>query len=330
MLIKRIGLTSLIAMTSISYFSYAAPINLSVVSDFNAYVLENMTGYMSDVEGKLGVGGDLTLEHFAIGLLLETDAPYSALVGGNVHIRNAGIYNGKLGAKGQINLNETVGFRVNGNDIGNNPERQTSTDFDFFRTNQILQQKAQSWGQLTATTEVGEHYGNLLFSSDKKFNVFDITVEALSKADKSITYDLPLDSVNIVNVRGSSAHLFNTGFHIAAEGGAKHSDNPTDISLRHDGRFVENIIYNFVDATELTLNAIGFKGSILAPFAHTSFFDGHIDGQMIVRSLTSPTGAFTGQINDYKFTGVVSEPNSLLLLILVLGVSVMKLRRRNP
>ena len=85
------------------------------------------------------------------------------------------------------------------------------------------------------------------------------------------------------------------------------------------------MLFNFVDATSLSLNAIAFKGSILAPLADTVFYDGQIDGNFIVKSLSSPIGEFTGQINDYRFGDLsfnVDEPGGALFIVMLVALGI--------
>jgi choice-of-anchor A domain-containing protein len=79
------------------------------------------------------------------------------------------------------------------------------------------------------------------------------------------------------------------------------------------------------------------KGSVLAPYAELSFYNGHVDGNVIANSLTTPLvqlvndqgqnyNAPTGQVNNYRFGAInVSEPASIALLF---GAGCFMLARR--
>ncbi|MEC9062646.1 MAG: collagen-binding domain-containing protein, partial [Pseudomonadota bacterium] len=98
-----------------------------------------------------------------------------------------------------------------------------------------------------------------------------------------------------------------------------------------------NILFNFVDADFLTLHSVGVKGSVLAPYAELSFYNGHVDGNVIANSLVTPLvqlinddgetyNAPTGQVNNYQFGAInVSEPASIALLF---GAGCFMLARR--
>jgi len=63
----------------------------------------------------------------------------------------------------------------------------------------------------------------------------------------------------------------------------------------------------------LTVQNIGVKGSILAPYANVGFNSAHIDGTLVANSLTG-----TGEFHQYQFdhnVPVVPEPVSSILFI---------------
>lgn len=341
-MIKRASV--LLFVTAVSFHVQAGLLSLGDAAQFNAYILGDMTGGKSDVEGRLAVGGSLNVTNFAFGKVREdgTNAP-SVIVGQDATLHNVGIFHGDFEHGGNLTLVK------NKDELGNDMPSvdfksfadgketveedkwgfEQSSTFDFESLNQWLIDKSNEWGQLAATavTKIDD-WSNILFRSSASFNVFSISALDFSKPSKSITYDLPVNSVNIVNVMGSAAlddtvDLFKTGFHVQSlkeiDEVGKHPDN-SDLE-RHDGRFTNNIIYNFVDIEKISLSGIGFKGSILAPLADTMFTNGHIDGQLIVKSLSAEMEEMLGQINEYRFNqGIVSAPSAWMLLVLAFCV----------
>jgi choice-of-anchor A domain-containing protein len=61
-----------------------------------------------------------------------------------------------------------------------------------------------------------------------------------------------------------------------------------------------HVLYNFYQATNLTLSNIGVEGSILAPRAMISFPTGSLWGQLIGNSFTG-----AGELDQAMFTGCV-------------------------
>ena len=185
----------------------------------------------------------------------------------------------------------------------------------------------------------------ITFSGSDDINIYNIDSSWFSAADKGIVYDFSTTSYNIINVYGESVELFNTGFFNTAftqeneyfrENG-QYRDNDNNVGQRHDGLYTNNILFNFVDADFLTLHSVGVKGSVLAPYAELSFYNGHVDGNVIANSLTTPLvqlvndqgqnyNAPTGQVNNYRFGAInVSEPASIALLF---GAGCFMLARR--
>lgn len=309
----------------------AAPVVLNQAFDFNAYILENMTASHSDVEGTLAVGGDLTAQHYGFGLEVPDNSGKNIItVGGDATIRDARIYNGDAVAAGNIDIDASVGL-YDINDTNNTHQFYQDTSFDFGAINADLLSTSSLWGAMpdTASTTIngnGVDVWSIDFTGTSDFNIFSIDAATLSAADKSIHFNFSTDSLNIINVTGDNVSLFNTGFYGAD--GSKIIDNQPGV-IRHDGTYTNNVLFNFVDATSLSLSSIAVKGSILAPLADTVFYNGHIDGNFIVKSLTSPSGTETGQINDYRFGDItfnVNEPATAILFASVLGLLGLRSR----
>ncbi|MDZ7764616.1 MAG: collagen-binding domain-containing protein [Melioribacteraceae bacterium] len=64
------------------------------------------------------------------------------------------------------------------------------------------------------------------------------------------------------------------------------------------GTSIGNVLYNFKQATDITIQGIDVRGSILAPKAHVNFVSGVQNGQMICKSLEG-----MGQFNNTQFIG---------------------------
>lgn len=344
-------LSSVVLGTS---YSHAAITQSDVIAtlpasfDYNAFILNDMTAQNSDVEGKLAVGGNLSLQHYAIGLQLNDIPSQEVLsVNGNVFISDARIYNGSAGANGTITVDETVGL-YNGENASDQDDFNNSTSTDF---NQIIADTLQfssdlaNWS-VNASTSINKNDAdeiwNVNFSADNKVNIFEIDIAYLMEPFKRITFDFPTDSLNIVNVVGGkneTVEMRDTGFHISDLNDTNHiNPGSTDGKLvdnaepfRHDGLYANNILFNFVEATSIVMSGIAFKGSILAPLADVTFFNGHVDGNFIVNNFIGSVGEDasleSGQINNYYFGEIpVSAPASTLL-VLIAGFYLLFLRR---
>lgn len=322
-------------------FLFTSPLNamsldLGLAGQFNAFVLDDMTASHSDVEGRLAVGGNLNLQHYAIGMQLDNSqgARDDLIVGGALNFSDGRIYNGnaRSGESGSI---ERVGFysddqigRLNGRYISGNP-------IDFSQIERELMDKSMEWSHLSVNGLVDfESWGGLTLSGDDPaLNIFSISAEQLGNT-KRFLLDMPTSARALINVTGKSVTMQGFGFY-RQEDGVPVNDKEGRIPdnappERHDGSQTQNILFNFIEAEILEAYAIGIKGSILAPLADMIFYNGHIDGNLIVNSLSSKTGEFTGQVNYYPFMGMtetssaVPEPPHVALFVIFLFGLVIK------
>ena len=92
------------------------------------------------------------------------------------------------------------------------------------------------------------------------------------------------------------------------------------------------MLWNFVDLSQLSLNGLSWRGSILAPLATMHLANGNINGQVMVNTLYTSQG---GEYHNHAFTGdlpvdeptpapSVPEPTDLALV----GVASLLLARR--
>ncbi|AEF01678.1 choice-of-anchor A family protein [Alteromonas naphthalenivorans] len=419
---------------------HATQITLSEAFDYNAFIFEDYTGYYSDVEGSLAVGGNLVVNDFDVGLQLSPDLTTSSLfVGGDIAYTNGKIRNGQTTVSGNIVANSvefegavnaadnatitestvlsgdvnvggaftSTNAQINDGDIHAGSVQLTNTsvengdirsvdsvalissevtdgsisaggtvvldmhstvsdgiiadavtpasidNIDFDAIESEIKAQSLAFADMTVNGSTtfycqgdtscadSTNVDGIVFSGDDSINIYDIDADWLSVANKSITYDFSTTSYNIINVTGDAVDLFNTGFFNTAFAG-QYQDNDQNANYRHDGTYTNNILFNFVDATSVTIQSIGVKGSILAPYADIAFYNGHVDGNLIASSvftpevyLTNDDGveylAPTGQVNNYSF-GVtqVSAPGSILLMLPAFAVVFIrnKLKRK--
>jgi choice-of-anchor A domain-containing protein len=313
--------------------------DLGIAGRFNAFILEDMHGWHSDVEGRLAVGGNLSLEHYSIGLQLPDSrgGRDDLIVGGDATFQHGRLYSGNAVVGGHNGIHpENVGF-YNGDDpstVSGSVRQGAPLDFDLIGAD--LRKKSGQWGSWEATggTSINE-YGELRFTGSGSGSVFSVNAADLNAAS-SLWFDMPSHTNAVINVFGDDIELSEFGFfHTALPETCDHGQHPWECQqmpdnrpgeFRHSGWLTNRVLFNFVHATSLSLNAIGFKGSLLAPLADVSFYNGHIDGNFISRSVTAPAGEFSGQFNAYAF-GQVPAPATLASLIL--GLLALGANRRS-
>lgn len=309
-LINRTLLGSLLAGL-IAFGATAHAAVLSIASEYNIYVLGNMTQWNVDSEGRVAVGGNATLTNYGVGSKFSSN-PSSAgnalVVGGNLSYSGGEVHYGNLAYGGTLSGNFGI-------------PRGTVTHgsvMDFATGNNYLTNASSYWGGLSSNGTTTNQWGGLqLVGTDATLNVFTLEGAALASS-WGVTIDAPAGSTVLVNVTGDSATMQNMGL------------NFRDLNGDGSGTVVrENVIYNFVNATSLSLSGISVQGSILAPKATVNFNNGNIEGQLIAGTLTG-----TGEAHNYLFQGnlpnpmPIPEPSSALLVGLAGGMLALR-RKRN-
>lgn len=375
----RASAVSVCLLTGVSAHAALMMPDLGIAGKFNAFILGDMQGYHSDVEGRLAVGGDLTLENYSIGLQLSNSRGKrdDLIVRDNATFTNGRIYSGNAVVGGDNNIDSQ--YNENDPDSGSvglyrgeNPSDPSGTviesdnlPLNFDQIGNELRTKSEAWGDWTPNgTVTKDEHGNIQFTGEGKkavFNLCDGDTEqqhALCENGlvdvNSFLFDIPRYTTAIINVFNTDVTLSHLGFHHMAiarrgENGElrgehnKMPDNQPRV-FRHNGELTNRILFNFVNATSLNMNAIGFKGSVLAPKAAVNFYNGHIDGNLIGGSLTAPDLSgmtwnhvrderkelFTaGQFNNYRFMDVPapSTLSAFALGLLLLGFRTRRSRR---
>lgn len=282
----------------------AATLDLGLAGQFNAFILGDMTSYNSDTEGKLAVGGNLTLQHYAVGKQLDNSSNFqdTLVVGGNADFSNGRVYHGNAAIGGTANIGETVGLYS-----GEDPSQSTGTitsnpSLNFSLLGNELTSKSQNWGNLTSNADVlwDSTYNLLtLTGQSNELNIFSITSYQLANLTK-FTLDIPTNASALINVSGIDVSMNDFGFFRTLDGVTNQVPDSTP-ELRLDGRLSNRVMFNMFEAASLDIHAIGIKASLLAPFANTTFYNGHIDGNLIVASLQSAADQQGGQINLFPW-----------------------------
>ncbi|MEO7911740.1 MAG: choice-of-anchor A family protein [Roseiflexaceae bacterium] len=119
-----------------------------------------------------------------------------------------------------------------------------------------------------------------LVGTDRQINIFAVVGSELS-ATQTLIISVPRGATVLLNIDGTADQFQNIGF-----------------AIRNINR--QDILYNFYQATELTLDDDRVQGSILAPVAQVTFVQGRLNGTLICASLTGTGVAwpapFIGQL----------------------------------
>jgi choice-of-anchor A domain-containing protein len=317
--------------------------NLGPAGDFNLFVLGNNTQTGSDSQGRVAVGGNALFGSFTVGSLMGNSTD-NLIVGGNLTNTYTSFHGGVLVGgnlnwntptiQGRVAVNGNATFTGGGSVAGpvsvagtysapgyfppNTSTAPNPFPFSFSDVGNYLVGEAAYLATLPANGSIAidPWSGAITLTANNPADTyvsFNLTAaEMADAAGGGLTINAPAGSTVVVNVDGAISSMTSMG-----------------ISL--NGVDKQHVLYNFHDATSLTINQIGVLGTILAPQADVNFAGGAIDGTLIANNLSGP-----GESHLYLFQGSlpplptpVPEPATLALGALGLAaLMAVRLRRR--
>ncbi len=253
--------------------SSSSSLNLGDAADYNVFVLYDISQPSSDTEGKVAVGRNASFANYSIGdkLAPSNGSEDVLVVGNNLTYGSGAVYNGNVVYGHTTNLPQANVSITGGTLRHDNP-------IDFAAARSHLRNLSGQLKNYTTNGTTTFQYGGLtLTGTDPFLNVFKIDGNDLSNAN-NVSINVPNGSVVLVNVSRSN---------VSWSGG-----------LSVTGTSIQNVMYNFYQAHNLTLVNIDIRGSLLAPYAKVNFISGVINGQMVAKFIEG-----TGQFNNKKFIG---------------------------
>ena len=248
--------------------------------------------------GDLLVGNDLFFDAGSVGFFPENDS-------GNPAYKKGSIVTGGAATFGQNSGFSNVAF-------GSLQENQPVGDL-FKSARDHLTGLSSFWRTLPSNGTSQIDFGGdvvTLMGTDPKLNIFSLNTADIGQHIR-FEFVAPETSTILVNVGGTSGGLQNFGFFFNGLEGDK-----DEAGFFPD----ERILYNFYEADFLEIASIEVHGSVLAPWAEVLFYNGHIEGNLIARSLAGDsTGVYTGgEAHDEYFEGElpyepVPEPGTIFL-----------------
>ncbi len=290
----------------------AGPISLdlSAAQGDNLLVWGNASLSNSDIQGRVAAGGNVTMSSYSIGGSLAGGSTPALIAGGTLSGSWSHVYNGNIDVGGSAS-----GTIYTDSGYTTNAGMGSSVPFAFTSAENTLLTDSLLWGVQAATgTSVLQWSTLTLTGASSGVNVFDITAAQLQGAS-TVTINAPTGSQVLINVSGTSVSLSNMGFN-----GTFASDTDT--------------LFNFYQATTVTMSGIGLNGSVLAPEAAVNFNNGQLNGELIAASFSGG-----GELHNYVFDshvptttscvpdGVATAP--LLLISLAGFVACAGLHRSN-
>jgi choice-of-anchor A domain-containing protein/uncharacterized repeat protein (TIGR01451 family) len=260
--------------------------DLGLAQPYNFFVLGTVNESNTQVGGRHAAGGSTSLMNFGVA------SQYSSLNGGRgadhalVSGTSLNFTNGTIHGDLYYNDNEVslTSVGVTGTTFPNS----TPIDFAEAKTSMVSLSQNLSTEAPTGTVSITGTTITLTGDPASSLNVFNLSGDALQAATNgrlNITNVSPTSTV-LVNINGTTDSITRINFEYNGVGG----DQP----------FARQVLYNFYQATSLSLTGVGILGSVLAPFAAVaSAPDGeHIAGTLIAGSLS---GVLAGV--DFPFAG---------------------------
>lgn len=297
---------------------YAAPVQAAafgIASDYNVFVFGDMN-QSSDAEGRVAVGGNATFTNFGIGDRLPGSGGSDTrlVVGGDLTYNGGQVFGGNAVVGGHVNTPVYFNCAPNCGVSQGNP-------IDFAAAQQELTALSQNLGGL-GTTGTAEHkWGGIwLEGNNSDLSVFNLDGDWFSQSSYLNIGGVGNDATVVFNVSGDSVNIANFGLNL---GGIKK----------------QNVLFNFVEATQLSTTGFSFAGSVLATQAHYNFNNGNVEGNLIAASV-----AGSGEFHNFKFEGdlppfvqppapptptPVSVPEPAMGLGLIAGAAGLLRRRRS-
>lgn len=284
------GMSSAVALAAppVSPVTPVAPVKpvrcleapFGAAEQYNLFVLGDLDHRNTDTEGRVAVGGSARFDHYSIGhkIVPKPGAPEWALVVGRDLVFTEGtVWAGPVACGGTCRFGYTA-TAYHG--------VYRATPIDFAAAQVQVWNLARTLAKVEAKGVVSiEGRAINLVGDARGMNVFTVPGTALAAATY-LTVRVPEGATVVVNVSGTSTAMRDFGFKL------------TGVSR-------QQVVFNFFEATELTLSHVGIEGTVLAPFAGVAFSDGVIHGGLIAQAMRG-----NGQMDEDPFAGCLESPEA--------------------
>ncbi|KAI3658371.1 hypothetical protein MP638_007488 [Amoeboaphelidium occidentale] len=245
--------------------------NFDQFNKYNAIMFGNYQG-SSDVQGRLCVGGDADLHPgFSVGDMIndiQNCNDYSFICNGKINWPSGRNYHGNIGVSVEGNYQLGEGINDGCSQVSVNPHA-----FDFNGAKTYFSQTCDKFAGMNPTAALP----TLDESLSGSFQFTGAAVEVINVHNPHYFGAELKHIAGISNLRAGATIIFN----ILGE----------DCSLSNmnmEAFAGLDVVFNFPQATKLTIGGIAVRGSVIAPKAHCPDATGVIHGHVVVDSMTGP------------------------------------------
>lgn len=333
------GVATACAVLSLGALSARAD-DLGVAQTFNNFVFGDFVNQSIDSQGRMAIGGNMTVPSYAIGQeewrragSPATSANLNALyVSGKLTMTSGSIYgNAFAGSYSGPPAAQLFPSPPNGSlTLGNVPINAAASKASY-------QTRSSFYAGLTTNGSTSVSFGAMTFTGNNasSLNIFSVQASAITSSITSFNFaNIAAGSTNIINVIGTETPTFAGQMNWGTTQNRPGVDKLT--------------LFNFATTTSIVASNLRFQGSILAPNATISGA-GSMDGTMIVNAANFTQGFESHIIDEGQtynnnpgsvvlFAGnlpavtVVPEAGSAQLLLSLLvpafGVAIVRVRKQ--
>lgn len=249
---------------------YTQAFSFGPAAGYNVFVLNDINQPSADIEGKVAVGNSATFSNYSVGDKLTSSggATDVLVVGNSLQFNSGAVYGGNVVYGGFTNL------PVNAVSIMDGSLRQDSP-IDFDAAALYLENLSQTLRGYTVNGTTEFAWGGLtLTGTNPLLNVFNVAGADVTSAN-NMSISVPNGAVVLINILGDK---------VTWHGG-----------LTVTGTAINNVLYNFPQASVVSVSGIDVQGSILAPYAEFDYPAGVINGQVIAKNIYG-SGQFNNQL----------------------------------
>ena len=268
---------------------------LGTAASYNVYVSGNMSENGGNAATSIAVGGNASITQFSLAGISGN----SLVVGGNFHSTSTQVFSGNAQVGGSVTMgtNDNAALASGATLFYGSTTGNTFPSFPIFNITHVAN------GGISASLFSG---ANASLTSASSVLASQPQNGTVTFAFGSLTLTGSNASTNYFNVSGKSGqHQLNADFGTRGRHGLHQRER------RHGSVFWRNIsiagtsaskvLFNFYQATSVTLAGIELKGSLLAPTATLFASGGQTDGNVMVAGI-NVTNGFAYQ-NSALFTG---------------------------